>query len=59
MLTVNQVAKIFGVTSQTIRSWNGKGILSPTYISPTGRRFYDEDIVNRLKEEGYKCQIQK
>lgn len=53
MLSVTEVAKEFGVTSQTIRSWDKKGILKPTYISPTNRRFYNEEDVNRLREEGY------
>lgn len=52
MYNVSQVAAIFQVQPQTIRDWDRKGILKPCFISPTKRRFYDEEVVNKLWREG-------
>lgn len=52
-LKTKDVAEIFGVTQNTIRSWELKGILIPAYKSPTGRRGYTKEQINTLLERGY------
>ena len=48
MVSVKQISKILGVSVSTIYNWRNKNIISPSYISPTGRIFFDEDEVNNL-----------
>lgn len=50
MLSVKQVADMFLVTPQTIYSWVYNGILNVSYTTPTGRRFFSEEEVQRVKE---------
>lgn len=58
-LRTKDVAEIFGVTQNTIRSWENKGILIPAYKSPTGRRGYSEEQVNALLQRGYSHECNK
>lgn len=48
MVSVKQISKILGVSVATIYNWRNKNIISPSYISPTGRILFDEDAVNDL-----------
>lgn len=52
MLTTKEISKILGVSVATIYNWRNKNIISPSYISPTGRIFFDEDTVNNLILKG-------
>lgn len=54
MLTVSEVAEMFMVTPQTVRSWEARGILKPDWVSPTRRRYYEEENVERLRARGIK-----
>lgn len=52
MLSVKEVADIFEVTPQTIRMWDFKGIIKADRVSPTGRRFYSEEQIDRVLKGG-------
>ena len=54
MLSVSEVANRFQVTPHTVRSWEAKGIIKPDWVSPTGRRYYQEENVERLYSRGIK-----
>ena len=50
-MSMDQVCDALGVTKQTLRNWNKKGIL--TYRQLGGRVYYlESDIVNKIKTEG-------
>ncbi len=52
MLTVRQVARILNVHINTVRRWNGKGVLKAYRIGPRGdRRFSREDVALFLAEK--------
>jgi DNA-binding transcriptional MerR regulator len=45
-LTVRQLARLFGLTTQEVRSFESAGILKPTARAPNGhRRYIDEDVL--------------
>lgn len=48
MLSVKQVADIFQVTPQTIYIWVRKGILVVAFETPTRRRYFKEEQIERL-----------
>lgn len=48
MLSVKQVADIFQVTPQTIYIWVRKGILVVDFETPTIRRYFKEEQIERL-----------
>lgn len=47
--TINQFAKIIGVSQQTLRNWDNNGKLKPHHVSPSGYRYYLEDQINEFK----------
>jgi excisionase family DNA binding protein len=52
MLTVRQVARILNVHINTVRRWDGKGVLKAYRVGPRGdRRFSREDIDIFLAEK--------
>ena len=52
MLTVREVARLLNVHINTVRRWNGKGMLKAYRIGPRGdRRFSREDIALFLAEK--------
>ncbi len=47
-MSMTQVSEALGVTKQTLRNWNKKGIL--TYRMLGGRVYYlESDIINKIK----------
>ncbi len=45
LLSIGQVAKIFGIHADTLRNWERKGLLSPLRVGPRqDRRYKQEDI---------------
>ena len=48
MLSVKEVADIFEVTPNTIRNWDLRGIIKADRTTPTGRKFYSEEQIERL-----------
>jgi excisionase family DNA binding protein len=52
MLTVREVARLLNVHINTVRRWNGKGMLKAYRIGPRGdRRFSRDDIAMFLAEK--------
>lgn len=46
MYSIGQFAKKTGVTTRTLRFYDEKGLLRPSHLSESGRRFYtDQDLV--------------
>lgn len=52
MLSVKEVSELFEVTPQTIRVWDLKGYIKADRVSPTGRRFYSEEQIDRILKGG-------
>lgn len=48
MLSRKEVAERFGVSYETIRNWEAKGILKPDYVSPTNRVSFSEEQIEAL-----------
>ena len=44
LLTISEVAQIFGVTMQTLRKWDRDGKLIPTHTLGGHRRYKQEDV---------------
>ena len=50
MLTINEVAQVLRVHSNTLRQWTAQGILKAYRIGPRGdRRFRAEDVALMLE----------
>lgn len=47
--TIQQVARSAGVTSRTLRHYDGIGLLSPSRVGDNGYRYYSPDAVARLQ----------
>ena len=51
--SVSEFAKLIGVTAQTLRNWDAKGVMRPALVLPTGKRIYtEEQLVKYRKEQG-------
>src|SRR5690625_3497952 len=48
-LSINEVARISGVTSRTLRHYDAIGLLPPAYTADGGRRYYEQDDLLRLQ----------
>lgn len=49
-LSIGEAAKHLGVSRDTLRRWEKKGKISP-YRSPSNRRYYSQDQLDRLIEK--------
>jgi DNA-binding transcriptional MerR regulator len=47
--SINDVARMAGTTSRTLRHYGDVGLLEPTRIGPNGYRYYDERALTRLQ----------
>ena len=60
MLTIQNVAEMFGVCPTSLHSWERKGILHPDWVSPGDkiqrRYFYSEEKVKTLFESCFQCE---
>ena len=45
------VTQILGVTAQTLRNWDKKGKLKPSYVKSNGYRYYSEDSILSYTQE--------
>ena len=57
MMSAKKVAELFCVSVQTIYNWEAKGLLKPSYMSISGRRFYDENYVKRILRNGFDAEL--
>lgn len=48
MLSVSEVSKMFLVEPQTIRDWAKKGILTVDFQTPTKRKYFNEEQIEKL-----------
>ncbi|MDQ2625070.1 MAG: MerR family transcriptional regulator, partial [Actinomycetota bacterium] len=48
-LSIQEVSKITGVTSRTLRHYDAVGLLAPSRTGVNGYRFYDDDALVRLQ----------
>lgn len=56
MYSIGQFSKKTGITIRTLRYYDEQNLLKPSYISETGRRFYEnEDIITLQKITGLKA----
>ena len=53
LISRKEVSRIFGVTPQTIASWSDKGILKVAYKTPTGRCYYEDFEVEKVRKRGF------
>lgn len=51
LLTIGQVAKMIGVSIQTLRRWDKNNRLLPVRKKETGHRYYREDVVEEFIRE--------
>lgn len=51
MLSVSEVAKRFEVTPHTVRNWDRRGLIKANQVTPSGRKFYSEEQINKFKIE--------
>ncbi|MDQ0378724.1 MerR family transcriptional regulator [Amycolatopsis thermophila] len=49
-MSIAQVSKASGVTSRTLRHYDGIGLLPPAFADASGRRFYRRDQLIRLQQ---------
>jgi DNA-binding transcriptional MerR regulator len=48
--SIAQVARMSGITARTLRHYDAIGLLSPSWVTDSGRRFYDHDQLLRLQQ---------
>jgi len=49
LATIGAAAKKAGISRQSLQYYLMVGLLEPTEVTPTGRRLFDEDCVERIK----------
>lgn len=58
LLSIGETAKLLGVSIQTLRRWDSKGILKPFRAGASGKRFYKQQdvkvFINDLPAVGWK-----
>lgn len=47
--SIQQIARLSGVTSRTLRHYDDIGLLPPSRLAPNGYRYYDADALVRLQ----------
>ncbi len=50
MFTVNQLAKMAGVTPRTLHHYDDIGLLKPSRVGDNGYRYYGEEALLRLQQ---------
>ena len=53
-ITAREIANLFGVSVTTVYSWEYKGYIKPARVSPSGRKYYSRQEVNKLYQDGQK-----
>lgn len=51
MLSRNEIAEVFEVSSETVRNWDKKGIIHADFHKGK-RKFYSEEQIEKLKNTG-------
>ena len=50
--TTSEFAKELGVSKNTVVNWEHKGLLLPHHTTPTGRRFYSQQQLDKYLKKG-------
>lgn len=59
LVPIGQAAKKAGISRQSLQYYLMVGLLEPTEVTPTGRRLFDDKVIERIKlikklnESGY------
>ncbi|WP_394914064.1 MerR family transcriptional regulator [uncultured Robinsoniella sp.] len=48
--TIQKLAKLAGITTRTLRYYDGIGLLHPAYVNESGYRIYGETEVDALQQ---------
>lgn len=51
LLSIGEVAKIFGINKDTLRNWEDKGIIAPLRIGPRGDRKYRPEDIEKISND--------
>ena len=51
LLSIGEVAKIFGINRDTLRNWEDKGIIAPLRVGPRGDRKYRPEDIERIAND--------
>lgn len=51
-LTTSEVAKRYGISVSTVRTWKDRGKISPAFVDPTRGAMYDPETLPRLTSAG-------
>ncbi len=49
LVPIGDAAKKAGISRQSLQYYIMLGLLEPTEVTPTGRRLFDEQTINRIK----------
>ena len=50
-LTSGETARLLNINQATLSRWNKSGIFKPSYINPTGYKYYSEKDIQKFIEE--------
>ncbi len=50
MLSISEIAKLFGISVRTLHFYDSIGLLKPTALTEVGYRQYDETALNKLRK---------
>ena len=51
LLSISEVAKIFGLDMDTLRNWEKRGIITPLRVGPRGDRKYRPEDLEKIANE--------
>jgi DNA-binding transcriptional MerR regulator len=49
LLSIGSAAKQAGISRQSVQYYLMVGLLEPTLITPTGRRLFDQQAINKIR----------
>ena len=55
LIRIGEAARLLGVSDETLRNWERKGLIAPYRVGPRKERRYEEAYILRLRK-GEKCQ---
>lgn len=51
LLSIGEVAKIFGINKDTLRNWEKKGLITPLRVGPRKDRKYKPEDIERIADD--------
>jgi putative resolvase len=49
--TVSDAARLLGISEQTLRNWDKRGKLKPSFVMARGIRLYSKELIDGFLEE--------